>query len=184
MKFAVLILLIFIAGCDLVTTRDPEPPQLPRANYTPATTPEILIQNLINAFHDKIPENYISCFSEKKFQFSPSAGSAAQFQFLQSWTYQDERQNFNNIIHAVPGSAQIVLNLVNQQKNLYGDSVAFAAVYSLSVPFSDEQKPRYYQGNLHFTFIKDQNNQWVISNWLDIKDEKYPSWSELKGRIN
>jgi hypothetical protein len=182
--FLLVILAFLCVGCDIFSSRNPESPELPRANYTPATSPEILLQNLSNSFKDRVLENYMSCFSEKKFQFYPSAGSVAKFTFLLNWTLQDERQYFNNLVNQVTQNSQIVLSFQNEQKSLYGDSVSYSATYSLSVPFSDDQKPKYYQGNVHFLFIKDQSNQWVISNWQDIKDDKYPSWSELKGRLN
>ncbi|MGE5681601.1 MAG: hypothetical protein ACM34K_12055 [Bacillota bacterium] len=179
-----LLFFCLLIGCDIFKTRDPESPELPRSNYVPATTPDILIQNFINSFKDKVQENYISCFSEKKFIFAPSAESASKFSFLLNWTLQDERQYFNNLINQVPQNSEISLKFLNEQKNFYGDSSSYSAIYSLSVPFIDAQKPKYYQGSLHFVCTKDQNNQWVISNWQDIKDEKYPSWSELKGRLN
>ena len=44
-----ILLLIFcsliIAGCDLFSVRDAEPPDQPRASYQQAITPEILIEN-------------------------------------------------------------------------------------------------------------------------------------------
>ncbi|MEI7811268.1 MAG: hypothetical protein WCJ01_02460 [Ignavibacteria bacterium] len=181
--FVILLLSFTIISCDILSTREPETPQHSRANYVPSTTPEALIQNLVNSFKDRIPENYASCFSANKFQFSPSAESASMFMFLLSWDLQSEKQYFNNLINTAMQNSQIILNFSSEEKNLYGDSVSYTAVYSLSVPFTDDQKPKFYQGNVHYTFSK-ENNNWVISYWADIKDEKYPCWSELKGRLN
>ncbi|MGE5401529.1 MAG: hypothetical protein ACM3S2_14095 [Ignavibacteriales bacterium] len=183
-KYTAIILLLFVASCDIVSTRTPEDPGRPRGNYQPATTPELLVQNFSNSFKDKLADNYMACFSEKVFNFSPSAGSASKYSFLQNWTLQDEGQFFNNLINSVDQNSIITVSFSKQEMFLQGDSASFSAEYSVSVPFVDKQKPGYYQGNLHFTLIRDSRLQWVISYWLDIKDEKYPSWSELKGSLN
>lgn len=183
-KYFFILLLLTFSSCEVFNTRTPEDPRTPRGNYQPATTPEILIENMQNSFKDKLNDNYMACFSDKIFTFSPSAGSVSRYSFLQSWTKQDEGQFFNNLINSVPQNSIITLSFSNPELNPQGDSASYSAGYAISVPFLDEQKPKYYQGNLHFTMIRDSRLQWVISYWMDIKDEQYPSWSELKGRLN
>ncbi|MCX6149820.1 MAG: hypothetical protein NTX22_04780 [Ignavibacteriales bacterium] len=187
-KIIIFCLTTFIfVSCDIFSTRSAEKPETPRTNNQTATTPEILIQNLKDSFKDKVVENYLSCFvdssfSDKKFRFYPSAGSGSKYIFLLSWNLQGERQYFINLINSIDKNNNIVLSFINEEKNFLGDSTSYTASYSISIPTLDEQKPKYYEGNLHFTLIRDGRLQWSISNWQDIKDETFPSWSELKGR--
>jgi hypothetical protein len=178
---------VMFCSCDLFSVRSPENPEAARSNYETATTPEILIKNLKDSFKDKVVENYIMCFvdssfTSKKFSFYPSAGSGSKYPFLLSWNIQGERQYFVNLTNSINKNSQIILEFSNEEKNFQGDSTSYTAGYSITVPTDDEQKPKYYQGNIHLTLIRDERLQWAISSWQDIKDENYPSWSELKGR--
>lgn len=178
--------LLFIS-CDLFTTRPSEEPESPRSNYNIATTPEILIQNLKDSFRDKVSDNYLACFidssfSDKKFSFLPSAESSSKYPFLMNWSLQGERSYFINLINSVSEDASIVLNMENEEKNFSGDSTVYSAQYSISIPVTDDQKPKYYQGTLRFIMLRDSRLQWVIYRWEDVKDKNFLSWSELKGR--
>lgn len=183
-KYFFILLLLTLSSCDVFHTRSSEPPITQRGNFQPATTTDILLQNLQNSFKDKLMDNYMACFSDKIFSFSPSAGSVSRYSILQNWTRQDEGQFFNNLINSVPQNSIITLSFSKTELIPQGDSTSYSAKYTITVPFLDEQKPKLYQGNLHFTMIRDSKLQWVISYWMDIKDEQYPSWSELKGSLN
>ncbi len=189
MKYAYLILFLSFLnlGCELFTTRDPEVPDTPRSNFQVASTPEILINNLIDAFQDKNAENYMYCFvdssfSEKKFSFQPSASAGSQYTFLKNWNLTDEKQYFINLTNSISGSSSIVLSLTDEEKSLFGDSLTYFATYGLNIPTSNDQLPKYYQGKLSFTIIRDSRSQWVISSWQDIQSGTNFSWSDLKGR--
>jgi len=181
------ILAFLFSSCDMFSTRPSEEPESPRTNYNIATTPEILIQNLKDSFRDKVPENYMSCFidssfSGKRFTFLPSAESTSKYSFLLNWSIEGERSYFINLINTVTKNSPIILTLEKEEKNFSPDSTNYSAQYSISVPETDDQKAKYYQGNLRFTMIRDNRLQWVIYRWEDIKDEDFLSWSELKGR--
>lgn len=183
-KYFFILLLLTLSSCDVFNTRSSEPPTTQRGNYQPATTTDMLLQNLQNSFKDKLLDNYMACFSDKIFSFSPSAGSVSRYSILQNWTRQEEGQFFNNLINSVPQNSIIELVFSNDRLAPQSDSTSYSAKYTITVPFLDEKKPKVYQGNLHFTMIRDSKLQWVISYWMDIKDEQYPSWSELKGSLN
>jgi len=189
MKYISLILLFSFSffGCELFTTRDPEEPDTARSNFQVATTPEILIQNLIDAFQDKNAENYIYCFvdssfSVKQFSFQPSASAGSQYPFLKNWNLRDEKQYFINLTNSISGSSSIVLSFTEDEKSIFGDSLTYFATYGLNIPTSDDQLPKYYQGKLSFTIVRDSRSQWVITTWQDVQSGSDYSWSDLKGR--
>lgn len=177
---------IAFSSCDMFSTRPSEEPESPRTNYNIATTPDILIQNLKDSFRDKVPENYLACFidssfSDKNFVFLPSAESISRYPFLTDWSLQGERSYFINLVNSVDRNSPIILSFEREEKNFSGDSTIYSSQYSLSIPVIDDQRPKYYQGELRFTMIRDSRLQWVIYRWEDIKDKDFLSWSDLKG---
>lgn len=180
---------LFLFGCDLVTTREAQPPGNPRSNYQSPVTPEILIDNLINSFKDKNVENYIASFSDtsftnKRYIFVPSSGAAAQFPSLTNdWDLRDEEQYFRNMISKVSDDLPITLIFSNTDYSPQGDSLIFGSAYFINVPHGQTDLPTDYQGELRFTMIRDSRSIWSISFWQDNKNSTLPSWSELKGRF-
>lgn len=179
-----IILLLLLVSCDLLTTRDPEKPDKPRANFITPSSPEVVFQNLTNSFNDKVSENYIACFIDKsflnsEFSFVSSAGSNTQFPILLSWDIFAEKQYFTNLISQVDKNSKINLLLSNEEKQIYPDSIVIKYNYSLSVPTTNSTNN--YQGVSLFTLRIDSRNFWVITKWVDIKLENFLSWSELKG---
>lgn len=189
MKIKVIILLIiFLSGCDLLSTRNPEDPTSTRSDFVAATTPDILFKNLGDSFSEKIVENYLACFADNSFidieyNFIPSAGSVSQFTVLADWTLDLERQYFNNVKSVSTQDAPIVLELTNQVANLTGESALYQFEYNLTIPASEPTFPTNYQGSVQFQINLDSRQVWVITEWQDISKENLPSWSELKGRF-
>lgn len=188
MKYVISYILfaIILSGCDLLQTRDAEPPTQPRSNYEPASTPQTLISNLVNAFKDKDAQNYINCldtsFSDKKFYFSPSSGALAQYPFLlNNWGIMDEDQYFKNLITKVDDQLPITLSLTNELYSPLGDSLIYTATYKINLPIS-QSEPEDYQGDLRFNMVRNSNSVWVIYYWQDTKSTALPSWSDLKGK--
>jgi len=189
MKILVLPLLLLLSGCDLLTTRDAQSPGNPRSNYELPVTPQILIQNLVNSFQDRNVENYLSCFSnpafsEKKFQFIPSSGAAAQFPSLtDSWDLKSEDQYFRNMISKMEGDLPATLVFSNPAYSPQGDSLVLDALYSLNVPHNQQDLPTNFQGEVRFYMVRDSRSTWAIYYWQDNKNSTLASWSELKGRF-
>jgi hypothetical protein len=190
MKFVFLniLLAIVFTGCDILQTRNAEPPNQPRSTYQQAVSPEILISNLVNSLKDKDVQNYInsfvdSSFTNARFYFFPSSGAVSQYPFLSdNWSIQNEEQYFNNMITRVTEGSPITLSLTNEQYSPQGDSLIYTATYSLNIP-NNQSEPKDYQGDLRFTMIRDSRSVWVIYFWQDTKSTNLPSWSELKGKF-
>lgn len=190
MKYVVLyiILALTLAGCNLLDTRDAEPPTQPRSNYEQPFTPQTLISNLVNSLKDKDVQSYINClvdssFSQKRFIFSPSSGALAQYPFLvNSWDVKDEDQYLRNLITRVDAQFPVTLSLTNELYNPLGDSLIYTATYNLNVP-NTQSEPTNYQGDLRFDMMRDDRSFWVIYYWQDTKSTSLPSWSELKGKF-
>ena len=183
-----ILIVLFLNGCDIFTTRSAETPNQPRSNYQQAVTPDILISNFISSLQDKSVENYLSClsdssYSQRVFTFSPSSSALSQFPALaEGWGRKNEEQYFNNLVAKVSQSLPITLTLSNSSESPQGDSLVYTASYSLNVPTTDPNFPQNYQGALRFNMIRDSRSIWSIYYWQDTKNSDLPSWSELKGR--
>lgn len=180
--------LLVLAGCDLLSTRDSEEPITARADFIPASTPDILFNNLISSFREKVVENYLACFVDESFlnkpySFKPSAGASSKFQSLLNWDIESERQYFNNLKAVSETGVPISLELTNENSSLQIDSAVYQFDYIITLSSSDASVQGIYQGSLQFIINLDSRNQWVITRWEDIEINEQPSWSELKGRL-
>lgn len=183
-----LLVLIFISGCDILSTRDSEEPITQRSNFTVASTPGILFENLKNSLKEKVVENYLACFVDdsflnKQYVFKPSAGAVSKFQNLLSWDLESERQYFNNLKAATKEGVPIILELTNEFNSPQIDSAVYQYDYTITLSSNDASIQSIYQGSLQFVINRDSRNQWVITRWEDIERNAQPSWSELKGRF-
>ena len=187
MKKLVFIMLLFSAvSCDIFETRDAEPPDQSRSNFQPATSPEILIQNLINSFSDKDVVNYQNTFitdlSNRVFIFVPSSTALSRFQNIwPTWNIDAEVQYFNNVKTSVPDELPISLSLSLSPESfsIFGDSLKYNSEYFISVPQRNSD-PLIFQGSLEFSMIN-ISTVWRVYFWKDNAIEDNPSWSDLKG---
>jgi hypothetical protein len=190
MKNLVIILLLFLAvSCDIFETRDADSPDQARSNYQPATSPEILIQNLIDSFADKDVVNYQNTFvtglSSKDFTFVPSSTALSRFQNLwPAWNIDAEVQYFNNMKTSVPDELPVLLSglsLSPESFSIFGDSLKYNSEYFISVPQINSE-PLIFQGNLELSMIN-VSTVWLVYFWKDNAIEDNPSWSDLKGSV-
>lgn len=183
----IMIICLISFSCDILTTRDAELPEQPRSNFQQAFTPDILIENFINALSDKNTQNYVatftdSSFSERVFQFIPASGAGLQFPVLTSgWSKSAEETYFNNLVARISDNQPITLELSNIVYNPLGDSAFYSATYFLNIPLEELGETKQYQGELHFTMIRDTRLLWSVVRWEDLKTSDEPTWSELKG---
>ncbi len=187
-KYYLLVFLFVLTACDLLSTREAETPNASRDNFLPATSPEILFSNLTNSFKDKVVENYIACFSDpaytdKQFNFVPTSSASVIYAAFSNWDLSSERGYFSNLVNTLPENTPIILSLSQLGSTQYSDSAVYDFSYILNTNFSSENISPIYQGNLKFTVVLDNRQQWVISRWIDFEKNGYFSWSELKGRM-
>jgi hypothetical protein len=180
---------LMLASCDLFEPRSPEEPTGARGNFIPPTTPEIVIENFINALNERNAQHYVQCFaepsiSEREFVFEPTTAARNQFSPLfEEWTVRDERMYIENLISSVPANAAFSLNLQNGRfESQSADEATYTATYRLIAQHSNEGYPHYvFDGTLRFEMATDQTNSWVIFRWRDLGESDQRSWSELKG---
>lgn len=181
-KILLPILLINISACDLFQVRDPEDPTETKSSYRVPVEPKDVIQNLINAFIDKNPNDYKKNFStgmplvNQDFFYVPSGNVLG---FPPEWPVDAEFQYFNNLITRTPQDIPITLSFTDEVYDVRADSAIYSAKYFISVPILNSE-PKVFEGSLKFTMATDINAAWVIYFWEDIAIQNSKSWSELK----
>jgi hypothetical protein len=186
-----LLLITGIAGgCGLFEPRDPEEPSQSSLNNRPPTEPSIVIANLQSAVEQRNPTNYITCFSDvargaQPFIFIPSADAAAAYGgTLSTWTLDEERSYFQNLVARSGQQAYASLTLNLKTTTVTSDSVVSAYDYILVFEHSDPGFPKTARGSLQFTFREDASNFWAIQRWVDFKSTTDVSWSDFKGKFS
>jgi len=179
---------LLIYSCDIFETRDPEQPDRSRSNYETPSEPQIVIQNLQNAFSDRNSDNYKKNFAlgpprvNRIFSFVPTSLALSNDPNLWTfWNVESEFQYFQNLVTRVPEGLPIILSLSSENYSPLGDSTIYTAEYSINVP-NLTGAPNIYEGSLKFSLITDNQSAWVIYYWEDISNDS--SWSDLKVEYN
>lgn len=183
----VLVFLTFtVASCGLFDTRSVEPPTDPRSNFSPPTSPDIVLTNLQFAIAEKNLTNYIACMSDsaitgRGFSFIADVITNAQYPILSNWSYQRERIYYTNLISQTDIQSSSNLFFSNPQLITTLDSVIYDADYILVYAHNNPGVAKTFQGKLRFTMFQDSRNLWSITRWQDFKNSNNDTtWSELK----
>lgn len=175
-----------LISCDLLTTRDAEDPDQGRSSYVIATTGDQLFTNLKNSFTEKVLKDYESSFVDSSFLslpyiFTPSSEAIFKYSILSEWELEDESAYFQRLINEIGENDKIIVSLQLLSSSSSGDSESRNYNYSISIPKINESTSSIYEGNAFFKIDRDENSQWVITEWTDTRTGDNPSWSELKG---
>ncbi len=179
------------AGCGLFEPREAEPPSQSGFQYLPRTLPANVVFNLQNAVEQKDVAGYIACFTDStrsrySFTFVPSADAAEIYgTVLRNWTYRQEQDYFQNLVAKRRQPVGISrLDLVPKDSVLSGNDMR---TYSYDYTFTFEHtEPGFTQtaaGTLQFTLVND-NSEWTISRWVDLKTTSGLTWSSFKGKFS
>ncbi len=182
-------LLLSTIGCDILSTRDPEPPTTGSSTFVPATAPELVLVNLKNAVSERNVENYMRCLVDtlsvsRSFQFVPTASAMGRYPAaFQTWTLQSERTWLSSLLALTPTQGSASLALDGSFSVIVSDSAVYTAAYALVVQHALPGVPETVRGQLQFVLALDRSSQWSIVRWTDAPIGTDPSWSEWKGRF-
>jgi hypothetical protein len=179
------------AACGILETRTPQPPAQTSSTFVPATSPSIVLDNLINAVRERNTDNYIRClvdsnFSDKRFSFVPTqvAQSTYAIKFI-SWSLSSERGYFENLKSQTPSTATALLFFSSQKfGSVQSDSALFTGAYDLVFQHDQSGVSQEAKGTLQFYLATDRNKLWSIYRWIDLQSGSDFSWSEMKGRFS
>jgi hypothetical protein len=192
------LLSIFFSGC-IFSTRTPQPPSSATTFiWTPATTPDLLIQNLSGALTLIDASDYERVFISATestsnaiaaFSFTPASDiSQSSRGIFAGWNVQSEATWVTDLAAQLPLNSQIILQLTDTVIDQSTNSATLAYDYTITMPssLSSSVIPSFVQGSLQFqlAFITtdEGTKEWRIVSWLDVVPQsgKGPTWSDLK----
>ncbi|MGI6369387.1 MAG: hypothetical protein GX372_07900 [Ignavibacteria bacterium] len=185
--FITIVIIITACACSILETREPENPEGSRGTFVPPTTPDIVMQNLIEAFNNKNGNNYSECFSKTKFKFYPTSNVMAKYQSIfQNWDYQNEQKYMKATIANMQNESNPQLIFDKQKFDFIStDSAVFNAEYMIRCDFQMQNIENIYEGQMIITISAENNGLWAITKWQDFdkKDSQYKTWSQLKANF-
>jgi hypothetical protein len=192
------LLSVFLAGC-IFSTRTPEPPNSSATFiWTPATTPDLVMQNFTGALKILDATDYKRVFINateatsngvSTFLFSPASDiSQSSRSIFTDWSVPNEGTWVTNLRAQLPSNSQITLLLTQTSSDQSANSASLSYNYTISLPFSTSSTviPGVVQGSLQFqlTFITtdEGTKEWRIVSWSDFLPQSGsgPTWSDLK----
>ncbi len=185
----VLLTTVLLVSCNIFETRTPESPAQTSSNYSPPINASDVFDNMQFAFSDLNTLNYLKSFSDsstsgRSFQFEPSPQARSYYVgvFL-NWTRQSEQQYFDNMKSKIAAGSTASLNFSLNPISIQSDSAQYDADYQMTIPHTQANIPKVFQGRAQFFLIKDPvSSTWTIWRWIDFRDAQNDmGWSDLKG---
>ena len=181
---------LLLQQCNIFEPRDAEPPSQSGFQYLPRTFPSNVILNLQNAIGQKDVAGYIACFtdstrSSSSFSFIPSADAADVYAaVLRNWSYQQEEAYFRKLVAAgrLPQGFSS-LTLIPKDSLATGNERTYRFDYTLVFQHNVPEFTETVRGTAQFTIVND-NSDWTISQWVDLKTTTSLTWSSLKGKFS
>lgn len=182
---------LLASGCNVFEPREAQPPSQAGFQYLPRTFPSNVLFNLQSAIVQKDPAAYIACItdparSSHSFTFIPSADAAEVYgAILRNWTYEQERSYFQGLVAKRRQPQGIsALSLTPIDSTVTGnDSRTYRFDYTLIFEHTEPNFPTTARGSLDFTLVND-NSEWTISRWVDLKTTNDLTWSSFKGKFS
>jgi hypothetical protein len=184
-----LLLGIVSGSCDLLKTRDSQPPSEGNTSNPPATSAQILVANLQSSFANKNVNDYGKIFADvgsvgRQYVFIPTQKAAGTYAaFFSQWTTESELNYFRKAMANVSAGLIPQVSFSNYVYQPFGsnDSMLYTADYSVFLA------PTTYAGHIRITMLPNKNTDaWVIDRWEDLQsaNDSTLSWSDLKGQFS
>ena len=183
-----LLLALLTASCDLLKTRDPQPPDQGNTANQQATSPQMVIDNLQSSFANKNVNDYEALFADvafvgRTYVFVPTQEAQGNYSAIFSqWTIESELNYFRKAVASVSVAFTPAVSFSNYVITPFqSDSELYEADYSVFLA------PTTYSGHARFSLLPNKNTGiWYIYRWEDVQTTNSPtlSWSDLKGQFS
>ncbi|HXG01130.1 MAG TPA: hypothetical protein VNL69_10090 [Bacteroidota bacterium] len=182
---------VVLGACNLFEPREAEPPSQSGFQYLPRTFPSNVILNLQNAVEQKDVAGYVACLTDStrsryNYTFVPSADAAEIYgTVLRNWTLQHEQEYFQNLVAKRRQPVSISrLDLMPIDSVISGnDTRTYSYDYTFTFEHTEPGFTSIARGSVQFTLVND-NSEWTISRWVDLKTTSSLTWSSFKGKFS
>ncbi len=160
--------LLLLMGCDLFSTRDPEPPTGPNTSDI-ATFHEEAPELMIAAIELRDPNQYMMLI-DTSLSYVPPAGmeNAA---FFDAWDYEKENIFVQRLLSpdVLPPDSAATLSFQNPEvTEPTADSVIYVQGYQLEYHSVMTEIPTLYQGVVQWSLVRGDDGGWRVALWQDL----------------
>jgi len=184
------IVISILLGCELFIPRESEPPINTADPYgwKPPTSPEIVLENLANAFPSHKLNYHLDVISHSQdggetFSFFPDQGVASlQPGIFDTWGYIEEENFITKLFQSLNEDGLQRLEWQVEQLSPIDDRYEIIANYQMELSYHEGQAllPGSLGGQATLTLIQNLDLLYEISIWQDLKSDTLPCWSDLK----
>lgn len=179
-SWRILILMFCVAGCDVFSTRPPDPPIEDSGTYVQPDTPAQVIENIENAVTELNAQNYRRSF-DPEFTFQPTASAEARDPSIwMGWGVQEEESYFSALVEAARLTTGNDLRLTDVETTAGETEFTVNATYLFTVNHRRTDLPETLQGRLVWTIAQGEDGLWYLTEWSDRQVGEAASWSDLK----
>ncbi|NQT62279.1 MAG: hypothetical protein HQ556_04910 [Candidatus Marinimicrobia bacterium] len=187
---SILAVLFVLGACELFTPRDSEPPidVLDPYAWVPPTSPEIVLQNLANAFPAHKLNYHLDVLGNSdetgaSFAFFPDQGVASlQPGVFDNWGYVEEENFITKLFEILNEDGLQRLEWERTDFLPIDDHFEIITDYHLTLAYGESETllPRQFKGQATLTLVQNVDLLYEISIWQDLKSDSLPCWSDLK----
>lgn len=189
-SIAILVIMLVLAGCELFTPRESEPPidTLDPYAWVPPTSPEIVLQNIANSFPAHKINYHLDVLGNSNetgvsFAFFPDQGVAtSQPGVFENWGFDEEENFITKLFETLNEDGLQRLEWEVEQLSPIDDRYEIITDYSLTLSYgeTDAPLPPQLKGQATLTLVQNVDLLYEISVWQDLKSDTLPCWSDLK----
>lgn len=190
---SILLTIFLLTSCDLFIPREPDPPIKTPNPYAwkPPTTPEIVLDNLSNAFPASKKNYYLDVLSHNLdtgngFVFLPDPGVASsQPGVFDAWGYDAEETFITKLFQSLDASGLQRLTWQTDQVSPIDNYYEIIADYQITLTYSENSAafPVLLGGQATLTLTQNSDLLYEVSQWEDLKSDSLQCWTELKALI-
>ncbi len=173
-----LLVLLFVWGCDALTPRTPETPT-GAATFVQPDTPETVLANLVASLRDRSPSTYRRSL-DADLTYTPSREAASRDGFWPTWSAQEEEAYFRTLTSAAQPGATFSLSLATTTPSeVTADAFVLDTDYVLITPHNRAEAPTTVRGRLRWRIERSGDGLWRLTDWTDEATDG-STWSDLK----
>jgi hypothetical protein len=175
-----------LTGCDLLKTRDPQPPSANSTVYPPALTSDALISNFEQSFNDLNATAYVQVFSDSSqtatpYTFTATTEAASVTTIFHGWDVTAEKRFFENFTARIRQGFGASLQLTNSQTTQSSSSrLIYQASYKLTATYTTTNLPAIVGGQIQLTLEQNAQGIWHVVQWTDYQNGFDYTISDLK----
>jgi hypothetical protein len=177
------LLVAFVAGCGLFSTRTAEPPDTGPSSWKIPVKPDSVLVNMAHALSERNDVNYLLSFDRDRFEFDADNVALANNPSLRGWNYEADSSHIRRLFSepTLPhDSISVTFQPATPQYG--GDSATISTKYTLHVGVALAVSLGNMMGTADFT-LHMREGYWQIYLWRDRRTEDANTWSDLKARV-